>query len=317
VKRLRLILLFGVLTPLIGIGTRAFAEPVAAVTINGSLPGKQIEVNGVTMHVFDQGSGPAVLLVHGMPDSSGVWKYQVPPLLKAGYRVIVPDLVGSGQSDKPRDLKHYEGPQVVKDLVALLDTLGIKQVDYVGHDWGAGFGWSMIMTHPDRVRRFVTLTVGLPMVTMPLGSFEQNRWDWYMLLNTHPLAPELYKANNCSFFRMLIATHPEVDEVVSRLCRQPEGFRPVVAWDVANPMASAWLDAERPASQRTLPEVRTPTLGIGGGRDVFTWESQLRDTGKYLRGPWRYELIPNASHWVMLDHPEQVNELILEWLSQK
>ena len=59
-----------------------------------------------------------------------------------------------------------------------------------------------------------------------------------MLLDTVPLAPKLYKANNCSFLRTVIATHPEVDEVVSRLCKQPEGLGPVVAWDIANPMAS-------------------------------------------------------------------------------
>jgi pimeloyl-ACP methyl ester carboxylesterase len=317
VKRLRLILVVGMLMPLIGIGTRVLADqPVAAVTISGSLPGKQIKVNGVTMHVFDQGSGPAVLLVHGLPDSSGVWKYQVPPLVKAGYRVIVPDLVGYGESDKPTALKHYEGAQVAKDLVALLDKLGIRQVDYVGHDWGAQFGWWMVMTYPDRVRRFVTLTVGHPILTAS-ASFEQNRWDWYMLLDTVPLAPKLYKANNCSFLRMVIATHPDVDEVVSHLCKQPEGLGPVLAWDIANPMASAWLDAQRPGWQSTFPEVRTPTLGIGGGKDVFMWESQLRDTGKYLKGPWRYELIPDASHWAMLDHPKQVTELILEWLSAK
>jgi pimeloyl-ACP methyl ester carboxylesterase len=82
-------------------------------------------------------------------------------------------------------------------------------------------------------------------------------------------------------------------------------------------MASAWLDAQRPEWQSTFPAMRTPTLGIGGGKDVFMWESQLRDTGQYLKGPWRYELVPDASHWVMLDHPKQVTELILEWLAAK
>jgi pimeloyl-ACP methyl ester carboxylesterase len=254
-----------------------------------------------------------------MPDSSGVWKYQVPPLLKAGYRVIVPDLIGYGESDKPTALKHYEGTQVAKDLVALLDNLGIRQVDYVGHDWGAQFGWLMMMTYPDRVRRFVTLTVGHPMLTIvkPLNSFEQNRWDWYMLLNTQQLAPELYKANHCAFYRMLISTHPEVDQVVAQFCSHPEGFRSMVKWDVANPMAGAWLGAEQSESQRQFPEVKTPILGIAGGKDVYCWESQIRDTGKYLKGPWRFELIPDASHWVMLDHPERVTELILEWLAEK
>lgn len=66
-----------------------------------SLPGKKIAVNGVNYHVFDQGdSDRVVMLLHGMPDTSDVWRHQVPALLAAGYRVIAPDLLGYGETDK-------------------------------------------------------------------------------------------------------------------------------------------------------------------------------------------------------------------------
>ena len=70
--------------------------------------GKRIEVNGIHLNVFDQGKGEVVLLLHGMPDTLNVWKNQIPVLLKAGYRVVAPDLIGYGKSDKPKELEHYK-----------------------------------------------------------------------------------------------------------------------------------------------------------------------------------------------------------------
>jgi pimeloyl-ACP methyl ester carboxylesterase len=64
-----------------------------------SLPGRLLEVNGIRLHVHEQGTGTPVLLLHGFPDSSSLWRHQVPALVKAGYRVIAPDLRGFGESD--------------------------------------------------------------------------------------------------------------------------------------------------------------------------------------------------------------------------
>src|SRR5262252_622595 len=104
-----------------------------------SLPGTRIAVNGIHVHVVDQGprTGPPVLLLHGFPDSSYLWRHQIRALVDAGYRVIAPDLRGFGESDKPEGVDAYVIPTLIGDTLGLLDVLQIPRAHVVCHDWGA------------------------------------------------------------------------------------------------------------------------------------------------------------------------------------
>ena len=91
----------------------------------------------VELNVRVSGEGPAVLLLHGFPDSGDLWRDVTPLLVAAGYRVLAPDLRGFGESDAPVGRRHYAIDRIVADVVALLDTLGDAQpVHVVGHDCG-------------------------------------------------------------------------------------------------------------------------------------------------------------------------------------
>lgn len=98
---------------------------------------RRIAVGDVALALVDEGSGPPVLLLHGFPDSSHLWRHQPPALQSAGLRVIAPDLRGFGESDKPPAVEDYAIAHSVRDLVGLLDALGLERVQVVGHDWGA------------------------------------------------------------------------------------------------------------------------------------------------------------------------------------
>ena len=110
-----------------------------------------VTVNGLSFHVVDEGSGPPVLLLHGFPDSSALWRHQIPALVDAGHRVIAPDLRGFGASDRPEGVAQYTMPLLIGDLVGILDALGEQRADVVGHDWGAGIGWTLASLMPQRV----------------------------------------------------------------------------------------------------------------------------------------------------------------------
>src|SRR3954467_1098912 len=99
----------------------------------------RIRGDGVELEVHDDGprDGPAVLLVHGFPDSSYLWRHQVEALTGAGLRTIAPDMRGFGASDKPAAVEDYRLTRAVADLVAILNALGIPQARLVGHDFGA------------------------------------------------------------------------------------------------------------------------------------------------------------------------------------
>ncbi|KAJ2339122.1 hypothetical protein GGF43_006713, partial [Coemansia sp. RSA 2618] len=109
-------------------------------------------VNGIRMHYVDQGTGPlAVLCVHGFPDLWYGWRFQIPFLVSLGYRVVVPDMRGYGQTDATHALSGYTAKSITHDLVALLDHLGISTAVWAGHDWGGMHVWRAALWHPERV----------------------------------------------------------------------------------------------------------------------------------------------------------------------
>ena len=100
-----------------------------------------VRTNGIEINVASAGAGPVMLLLHGFPDTHTVWRKQVTALVKAGYRVVAPDLRGYGATEAPDGVSHYRLEVLRQDIVALLDAMQIDRVYLVGHDWGAVIGW--------------------------------------------------------------------------------------------------------------------------------------------------------------------------------
>lgn len=138
---------------------------------------KTVTVHGLQFPVVDSGTGPVVLLLHGFPDDRHVWRYQVGPLTQAGFRVIAPDLRGFGDAPRPQDPNQYGLSIAIDDLLGILDVLEIQSVQLVAPDWGAAVGWRFAAEHPERVTRYVALSVGAPGGPMPI---EQREKSWYM-----------------------------------------------------------------------------------------------------------------------------------------
>jgi pimeloyl-ACP methyl ester carboxylesterase len=110
-----------------------------------------------------EGHGRPVLLLHGQPDSARVWRHVTPALVEGGRRVIAPDQRGCGTSPAPQHRAPYRLERITADVIEILDAHGAEQpVDVVGHDWGAVVGWSLCSGHPERLGRFVALSVGHP-----------------------------------------------------------------------------------------------------------------------------------------------------------
>jgi len=122
----------------------------------------KIEVNGLELRVRDSGTGKPVIVLHGFPDTGELWRNQVPVLNAAGFRTIVPDMRGRGQSAKPEAVAEYALPLIVQDVTGILDALGIDRAHVVGHDWGAAVAWLVASFAPERVDRLVAISVGFP-----------------------------------------------------------------------------------------------------------------------------------------------------------
>ncbi|QQK79303.1 alpha/beta fold hydrolase [Salicibibacter cibi] len=123
------------------------------MNINLNVKERILDVNGSDIHVVEQGEGPAVLLLHGFPDSWYLWRHQIPVLAEAGYRVIAPDQRGFGESDKPAEKGAYLMPALLDDILGVLDELDVKQTYIAAHDWGAIVGWMLAGMYPKKVKR--------------------------------------------------------------------------------------------------------------------------------------------------------------------
>jgi pimeloyl-ACP methyl ester carboxylesterase len=122
-----------------------------------------VETDGVRLHVVDEGSGDPVVMLHGNPTSSHLWRRFVPALVEAGYRAVAPDQLGFGRSEKPSDPRAYSYERHVRHFAAVMDELRLDDVTLVVHDWGGPIALAWAVEHPDRVRRLIVLnTVGWP-----------------------------------------------------------------------------------------------------------------------------------------------------------
>jgi pimeloyl-ACP methyl ester carboxylesterase len=120
---------------------------------------RDIEANGISLHLIEEGEGPAVVFCHGFPDTSYTWRRQMKAIASVGYRAIAPDMRGYGRSSAPADASVYTPLHTAGDLVGLLDALDIPSAALVGHDWGATHAWNAAMMRPDRFTAVFCLSV--------------------------------------------------------------------------------------------------------------------------------------------------------------
>src|SRR6266849_5685619 len=266
----------------------------------------RVEVDGVGIEYEVHGAGRPVVLLHGFPDTGRLWRHQVPALAGAGFQVVVADLRGYGRSDKPEAVEAYSLPLLAGDVVAVLADLGIAKAHVVGHDWGAALAWRLASLARDNVDHLVALSVGHP-VTF-LRTLEQHEKSWYMLLFQYAgIAERWLSEDNWANFRSW-GRHPDNDRVIAEL-EANGSLTPGLNWYRANIPPESWVG---PPMQ--LPPVQAPTMGVWSTGDFALTEVQMTDSAKNVGGPWRYERLDGPGHWMQLEAPAQINELLLDFL---
>ena len=270
---------------------------------------RRIQGDGIELAVRDEGEGAPVLLLHGFPDTSQLWRHQIAALTGAGMRAIAPDLRGRGQSDRPPAVEDYALRRSVADAVAILDALGIERADVVGHDFGAAVAWLVATAHPERVRRLAVMSVGHPN-TAAQRTIRQREAAWYQLLfQFEGVAEELLRRDDWRLAREWLRNDGDVEHCLDELSH-PGALTAGLNWYRANLHPRGELRQRPP-----LPPVGADVLGLWSSRDHYLTEDPMIASGEHVAGRWRYERIDDASHWMQLDAPERVNALLLEFLS--
>jgi pimeloyl-ACP methyl ester carboxylesterase len=276
----------------------------------------QLRVNDVTLNVAEAGVGSPVILLHGWPDSWHLWRSQIEALARSGHRVIAPDLRGFGQSDAPEAISEYSLGMLINDVAAIMDELKIERAAIVGHDWGAALAWLVATFLPERVERLVVVSVGHPKAFSGAG-LAQKQLSWYMLwFQFVGVAENAFPADDWELFRHWAhegasrGSDDYMERQIADLSR-PGRLSAGLNWYRANISPETFAGDGRGV---TLPLVTCPTMGVWSSGDMALSELQMTASHQYVAGPWRYERIDGANHWIPIYASDELNALLVEFL---
>jgi pimeloyl-ACP methyl ester carboxylesterase len=314
---------------------------------------RMVDVNGIRLHIAEEGEGPLVVLLHGFPESWHSWRHQFGPLAAAGFRVVAPDQRGYGASDHPEDVSAYSILHLVGDVVGLVHALGEETAFVVGHDWGAPVAWHTALLRPDVVRGVAGLSVPPPFrgERPPLQAMRERfggRFYWNYF-NLPGVADAEFGADPRSALRRLLVGASGDGEGGGRY-EQALVTDPDRGWlaDMPDPeVLPAWLteaDLDELADsyakgftgalnwyrnldrnwELTAPwhgaRVTPPALYVYGDRDLvpaFPGTPELIERLPELMPNLVRDpvLLPGCGHWTQQERPDEVNALLVEFLT--
>ena len=276
-----------------------------------------VTVNGVRLHYVEYGKGPLVVLLHGFPEYWYAWRYQLPALAEAGFRVVAPDLRGYNLSDKPRGVGQYRLELLAQDVKDLIRALDADSAVVVGHDWGGVIAWHLAMQEPQMVRKLIILNAPHPQRYLEeLGNPGQLWRSWYVFLFQLPWLPEwLIRAGGFAGLRYRLRHEPVHADAFDPA--MIEAYRQALAQPGALTAAINYYRAGFRSVLSGLPKqvkpIASPTLIIWGEQDRYLGLRLLEDLERWVP-ELTLERIPDAGHWVQAEAPERVNELILRFI---
>ena len=269
-----------------------------------------IEIDGVNVHYLDEGRGPAVVLFHGEPTWSFLYRKIIPALVEAGYRAIAPDYPGFGMSDTPIDPGFYTYDRHVAVMASLIEALNLNDACAVVQDWGGPIGLRLAVEHPDRFSRVVVMNTGLPSAAPPSQAFLQ----WRAFVEDNPDLPV-----GMIMQRSAIAAWPD-DVVAAYEAPFPDAaskvgahrFPLIVPISPDDPGGETMLHV-----RRRLETWSKPAVVIFGTADpIFPVKVGERWLDR-IPGAERLILIEGAGHFLQEDQGEAVGAHIVEFLDSR
>ncbi len=277
-----------------------------------------IEAGGNRFEVHtcgDPGSNKLALFLHGFPEHAYSWRHQMPVLARMGYKVWAPNQRGYGNSIRPKGMKAYVIENLIGDVGALIDASGCSEVTLLGHDWGGAVAWFAAIRKVRPLKRLVVMNIPHPMIFREAmqGNRTQQKRSLYVLFFQLPWLPELLMRRKGAkmvgdAFRSMALDKSRFPEEVLEVFRK-NALIPGAATAMLN-----WYRAARYQDRKEeYPQVEVPTLMIWGEEDSALGKELTLGTEKYAPD-FTLRYLPGVSHWVQQEAPEQVNEILEEWL---
>jgi epoxide hydrolase 4 len=277
-----------------------------------------VETNQIRLHCVVQGEGDLVVLLHGFPEFWYSWRHQIPALAKH-FKVVVPDLRGYNDSDKPAS--GYDLDTLTTDIRGLIENLGYVKAHIVGHDWGGAIAWNFAHQFPHLLDRLALLNAPHPHRFMQelVGNLDQLRRSWYLLALQVPGVPEwLIRQNLRSIIQNLFqgqavrkgAFTTEDTEIYQAALEKP-GVLPAVLTHYRQLLApQTWLSNWG----RSPAPITAPTLVLWGEDDCFFSQKLIEEMESLVMAPLKLKLLSHCGHWVQQEVPQTVNRELLSFL---
>lgn len=277
-----------------------------------------IETNRIRLHCVTQGEGELVVLLHGFPEFWYSWRYQIPALARH-FKVVVPDLRGYNDSDKPEG--GYDLDTLSRDIRGLIQNLGYLKAHIVGHDWGGAIAWHLAHQCPDLLDRLAILNAPHPhrFAQDLLSNVDQLLSSWYVLAFQIPGLPEWIIRQNlrtvvCNLFQEQAirkgAFTKKDTEIYQAALSKPGVLTAAINYyrSLLSPQAllRSW--------GRSPDPVTVPTLVLWGEDDFFLSQRLVEGIEQFVAAPFKLTRIPHCGHWIQQEVPQTVNRELLNFL---
>jgi pimeloyl-ACP methyl ester carboxylesterase len=271
-----------------------------------------------TANVAGPASAPLVLLLHGFPQSRHSWREQVPALAAAGYRAVAPDQRGYSPGVRPdpaAGLAAYGVDRLIADVLdlAAAEGHGAKPFHLVGHDWGGQVSWAVAHRHPERVASLTILSRPHPAAFR--RAFRENADNQQHRSRHHkifhdPATADLLLEDGGRRFKRNLANQGVGEAAIAE-------YYSVLGERAALESALAWYRAAGALTGTEVGTIAVPTMYIWGDADATVGPSAARWTAEHVKGPYRFETVPGAGHFVTDQEPAAVTRLLLAHLAAR
>ncbi|XP_027346782.1 uncharacterized protein LOC113858363 [Abrus precatorius] len=303
---------------------------------------KFVTIDDLKLHIAEVGNGPnVVVFLHGFPEIWYTWRHQMIALADAGFRAIAPDYRGYGLSDPPLQPDKASFSDLLRDLLAILDSLALSKVFLVAKDFGARPAHLFSILHPERVLGVVTL--GVPYIPPSPSAYHKYLPEGFYILRWREPgraeadfgrfdAKTVVRNVYILFSRSEIPIAQENQEIMDLV----EPNTPLPAWFSEEDLATYGALYEKSGFRTALqipyrsfgeefnlpdPVVKVPALVIMGGKDYFLKFPGIEDLIKSEKAKefvpnLEVTFIPEGTHFVQEQFPAEVNQLILDFLAK-
>lgn len=283
---------------------------------------------GITMNVAVAGpeDAPPVILLHGFPESHRTWR-NVAPLLEDRLRLVMPDLRGFGDSDRPTDVADYAAETLIGDIFALADALDIDRFALVGHDWGGAIAWAAALRGNPRIERLAIVNSPHPLIFQKslIDDEAQRAASQYMNAFRNPaMEAGVARMGVDAFFDKSFSKHVDMTKISADERQRyigdwsrPGALTAMFNWYRASQIAVPAVGEDAPMPdwvRRGFPKLRIPVRVIWGLEDKALLPVQLEGIGEIGED---VEVFPlkGVGHFAPWEAPSQVAQTLRPFLA--